>query len=362
MAEPTDPTGERKTEHLRIALGDARVQRPGRSSGLERFRFEMGSLPELNLDHIDTRCTLLGRTLRAPLLVGAMTGGTSEAGRINRILAEAAERCDVGFCLGSQRPMLARDADAVASFALREVAPRTLLLGNIGAIQLRDHLDGAGLEQLAHDIGADGMFVHLNPLQEAVQREGDRDWRGVLDAIGECAAGCNLPVLVKEVGARLGEQTLAVLAATGIAGVETAGVGGTSWAQIESLRHTVRTPRAIAGEVLADFGIPTAESIPMARKAFPRRLVIGSGGLRDGLEVAKCIALGANACAMAWPFLVAAQHGVDAVVTEIDGVIETLRTVMFLVGAPDLVQLARTPLREEAGLVLWNRADDGGLR
>lgn len=355
-------TGDRKNEHLRIALGDARTQRPGRTHGLERYRFEMTSLPELSLDHVDTRCTLLGRPLRAPLLVGAMTGGTDQAGRVNRILAEAAGRCGVGFCLGSQRPMLDFKPEHVASFAVRDVAPHTLILGNVGAIQLRDHLDGAGLERLAHAVGADGMLVHLNPLQEAVQMEGDRDWRGVLDALGECAAGCNLPVLVKEVGGGLGEQTLAVLAATGIAGVETAGVGGTSWAQIEALRHAARTPRAIVGEVLADFGTSTAESITLARKAFPRRIVLGSGGLRDGMEVAKCLALGANACAMAWPFLQAAQHGVDAVVCEIEGVIETLRTVMFLVGAPDLLQLQRTSLREEAGLVLWHRADEGSFR
>ena len=337
--------GARKDEHLRIALEGARVQKPGRDNGLARYRFDPQSLPELDLDAVDASCTILGRRLRAPLLIGAMTGGTHEAARINRVLAQAAERCQVGFCLGSQRPMLRHEPEHIATFSMRDVAPTTLILGNIGGIQLRDHLDGAGLERLAQAVGADGIFVHVNPLQEAIQPEGDRDWRGVLDAIAVAAGSCGLPVLVKEVGSGLGERTLALLAATGIAGVETAGVGGTSWAQIEALRHTERTPRAIAGSALAGFGTSTAESILLARSALPQRLVIGSGGLRDGLEVAKCLALGANACAMAWPFLVAAQQGLDAVVCEIEGVIETLRTVMFLCGSPDLLRLGRVSLR-----------------
>jgi isopentenyl-diphosphate delta-isomerase len=342
---------ERKNQHLALAR-DARVQRPGRGNGLERYRFESLSLPELDLDRVDTSCRVLGRVLRAPLLVGAMTGGTTRAGALNRVLAEAAERCGVGFCLGSQRPMLSLEPALAASFRVRDVAPTTLLMGNIGAIQLRNHLDGKGLELLAEAVGADGMMVHLNPLQEAIQPEGDRDWRGVLDAVGEVAATSSVPMVVKEVGAGLGNATLRELAQTGIAGVETAGVGGTSWAVIEALRHSGRTPRAIAGQVLADFGTPTADSILAARGAFPHRVVVASGGLRDGLEVAKCVALGADACAMAGPFLPAAEQGVDAVVTEIEGVIETLRVVMFLVGAPDLTRLGHTPLLEDAPLVV----------
>ncbi len=338
-----DQLGDRKGDHLRIAL-DGQVQRPGAGNGLARYRFDLLSLPELDLNRVDTRCVLLGKTLAAPLLIGSMTGGTTEAGRVNRILAEAAERTNVGFCLGSQRPMLERPSE-VSSFDLRDLAPHTLIIGNIGGIQLRDELDAASLEALAQAVGADAIYVHLNPLQEAIQPEGDRDWRGVLDAIGEVAADANLPILVKEVGCGLGEETLRALRSTGIAGVETAGVGGTSWAQIEALRQHARTPRAIAGAVLADFGTPTAESIILARRALPNRLVIGSGGLRDGLEVAKCLRLGADACAMAWPFLVAAQDGVEAVVTAIEGVIETLRITMFLAGAPDLLQLRQVELR-----------------
>ena len=340
-------SADRKDEHLRIALHEPSVQRPGRDNGLGRFRFEIHSLPELDLDAIDLRCQVLGKTLRAPLLIGAMTGGTGEAGAVNRVLAAAAERCGVGFCLGSQRPMLIGEPDVTATFQLREVAPTTLLLGNIGAIQLRDTLDGPSLAGLAHEVGADAIYVHLNPLQEAVQREGDRDWRGVLEAIANAVGSCDLPVLVKEVGAGLSESTLRALSATGIEGVETAGVGGTSWSRIEALRHAEPTPRAIAGSILAGVGTPTARSVRAARKHFPGRIVIGSGGLRDGHEVAKCIALGADAAAMAWPFLVAAQHGVEAVVREIEAVIETLRIIMFLAGAPTLSHLANTPLLQD---------------
>lgn len=338
----------RKTEHLRVAL-DARVERPGRGNGLSAYQFDPQSLPELDLDQVDTSCIVLGKRLSAPLLVGAMTGGTAQAGAVNRVLATAAELCGVGFCLGSQRAMLDLAGDHVRSFAMREVAPKTLLLGNIGAIQLRDHLSGKDLERLALAVGADGMMVHLNPLQEAIQPEGDRDWRGVYDALGDVAASCGLPVLVKEVGAGLSATSLNRLKLLGIAGVETAGVGGTSWSYIEALRHRGRTPQSIAGEVLADFGTCTADSLQLARAAFANRVVIASGGLRDGLEVAKCMALGASACAMAAPFLHAATMGVEAVVTEILGVIETLRITMFLVGAPDVHQLGQTPLVRTAG-------------
>ncbi len=347
MAPPVwNAVNERKNEHLQLAA-DLRVQRPGRSNGLERLRFEHLALPELDLDRIDMGLELLGKRLRAPLLIGAMTGGTNQALEINQILAQAAEHCQVGFCLGSQRAMLSLDPKEVETFQVRSWAPTTLILGNIGGIQLRDHLGSQDLEHLGDAVGADGMYIHLNPLQEAIQPEGDRDWRGVLDAIGEVAGACNLPILVKEVGAGLGDRTLQALALTGIAGVETAGVGGTSWARIESLRHDRRTPRQIAGEVLAGFGTCTAESIPLARRALPNRIVIGSGGLRNGLEVATCLALGATACAVAQPLLQAASQGVEAVITEIEGIIETLRITMFLVGAQDLRQLSRTPLQED---------------
>lgn len=343
-----DPTVMRKNQHMQIALHEASAQQPGSGNGLARLTFEAQSLPELNLDDVDLRCELLGKALRAPLLIGAMTGGSSEAGAINRVLATAAQRCGVGFCLGSQRPMLTGDPDVTRTFLLRDVAPSTLLIGNIGAIQLRDTLDGPSLQELAAEVGADAMLVHLNPLQEAVQPEGDRDWRGVLDTIAAAAGNCELPLLVKEVGMGLSGSTLRALAATGIAGVETAGVGGTSWSQIEALRHGQRTPAAIAGSVLAGFGTTTARSVVLSRTEFPRRIVIASGGLRDGLEVAKCIALGADAAAMAWPMLVAAQDGVEAVVREVQGVVETLRVAMFLVGAPTLSHLANIPLIEAA--------------
>lgn len=355
MDHEIEQARRRKDEHLRIAADEPSVQRPGSGTGLSSLDFEMHSLPELDLDAVDTRVTLLGKDLAAPLLVGAMTGGTAEAGAVNRILAEAAERTGVGFCLGSQRPMLDGDPEARRSFELRDVAPNTLICGNIGAIQLRDAPPGA-LDMLAEATRANAMFVHLNPLQEAVQPEGDRDWRGVYEAIAKAVSHSTTPVLVKEVGAGLSNATLQALALTGIAGVETAGVGGTSWSQIEALRHGGRTPRAIAGSVLAGFGTPTARSVRLARAAFPGRVVIASGGLRDGLQAAKCIALGADAVAMAWPFLVAARSGrdparaVDAVVTEIEGVIETLRITMFLIGAPTVSHLARAQLQPTAGL------------
>ncbi len=378
MDESIDSARRRKAEHLQLAADDPRSQQPGRGHGLDAYEFEALSLPELDLDAVDTRVQLLGVDLAAPLLVGAMTGGSAEAGAVNLILAAAAERAGVAFCLGSQRPMIGGDSEAVSSFRLRDVAPSTLIFGNIGAIQLRDAVEdaeaqgdgeassGAILDWLAQQVGANAMMVHLNPLQEAVQPEGDRDWRGVYEALARAASQCTVPVLVKEVGAGLSLPTLRALSATGIAGVETAGVGGTSWARIESLRHGARSPRSIAGQVLADFGTPTAASVQLARSIFPGRIVIGSGGLRDGLQAAKCIALGADAVAMAWPFLIAARShrdpsaAVDAVVTEIQGVIETLRTTMFLVGAPTVAHLATTSLWRDSSRVWAQAVRPGG--
>ncbi len=378
MDESIDSARRRKAEHLQLATDDPRSQQPGRGHGLDSYEFQALSLPELDFDAVDTRVHLLGVDLAAPLLVGAMTGGSAEAGAVNRILAAAAERAGVAFCLGSQRPMIGGDAEALSSFRLRDVAPSTLIFGNIGAIQLRDAVEagdaesdgeasaGAILDWLAHEVGANGMMVHLNPLQEAVQPEGDRDWRGVYEAVARAVSGCTVPVLVKEVGAGLSLPTLRALAATGVAGVETAGVGGTSWARIESLRHGARSPRSIAGQVLADFGTPTAASVQLARSIFPGRIVIGSGGLRDGLQTAKCIALGADAVAMAWPFLIAARShrdpsaAIDAVVTEIQGVIETLRTTMFLVGAPTIAHLATTSLWHDSSRVWSHGLGSGG--
>jgi isopentenyl-diphosphate delta-isomerase len=347
MADKPRDHAWHKSEQLREALLDPHLEAV--AHGLDRYEFEALSLPEIDLDEVDVRTTLLSRPLAAPLLIGAMAGGSEDGLRLNRILAQAAARCGVGFCLGSQRAMLDLAEDHVALYQVRDVAPDALVIGNIGATQVRDHLDGPRLERLARAVGADAMAIHLNPLQEAIQPGGDHNWRGVLDAIGQAASECSLPVLVKEVGGGLGEQSLKALAGTGVAGIETAGVGGTSFALLEARRQPERSPKGIAGRVLQGFGTSTAVSLRLARLAFPGRVVIASGGLRHGLDVARCIALGADAAAMAWPLLKAASEGgVERVVQEIEGVIETLRIVMFLTGSPTLSHLAGVPFRDWA--------------
>jgi len=352
-AAADEGSSDRKDAHLDIALRDSGVAFAGVSHGLDGWRLEYDALPEISLDEVDTSCVLFGKRMRAPLLVGAMTGGTARATALNRTLAEAAERCGVGFCLGSQRKAIA-SPELAAAFDVRDVAPTALILGNVGGAQLVAGASVEAVRALLDAAGCDALNVHLNPLQEAVQPEGDTDWRGVRDAIGRLAREIGRPVIVKEVGAGLSERALRKLIELPIAGVETAGVGGTSWARIEARRAVGRAglgPKAVAGESLAAFGIPTAESIRLARSLFPDRLVVGSGGLRTGLDVATAIALGADVAAIALPFLHAAEGGQAAVVDVIEGVVETLRVTMFATGARDLATLRG--VRVEA--VHWGR-------
>jgi len=321
---------DRKDEHLDIA----RTQgvESGAPTGFGRYRLAYRALPEIALADVDLSTDLLGKRLSAPIIIGAITGGTAEAGRVNRVLAEAAQKRGVALALGSGRIVLERPETA-PTFLVRDVAPDILLFANLGAVQLNYGITAADAAGLVHTLGADALNLHLNPLQEAIQPEGDTDFRGLAEAIGRTVPRIPVPVIVKEVGAGIGPETAALLAKTAIAGVETAGVGGTSWATIEALRQdSLRSKQA--GMALAAFGVPTEESLLACRKAFPTRVVIASGGLRSAVEMATALALGADACAMALPFLRAASEGgVDEVVGVLDHLIRTLRIVCFVCGA-----------------------------
>ncbi len=332
------PSVDRKDSHLGLAL-EREVEFPdGDATGFGALRLEHDAFPELDLEEVDPSTTLLGKRLAAPLVVGAMTGGTERAGEVNRRLARAAARCRVGFALGSQRRML-QDASTRASYAVRDAAPELpLLLGNLGAVQLNLGVGAREVRRLVADVAADAFEFHLNPLQEAVQPEGDTSFRGLAARLREVAPELGVPVLVKEVGSGISETTALKLRALPIAGVETAGVGGTSWARVESLRAADPARRAL-GERFARWGVPTAESVATCRRLMPDRVVIASGGLRDGIEVAKALALGADAAALALPFLRAANRSEDAVVEEIERVVLELRTAMFLAGAARVADL-----------------------
>lgn len=333
----------RKDHHIDIVLeGD--VAGLPTAVGLGRYTLETDALPDLALSEVDLSCDVLGKRLAAPLMIGAMTGGTERTGQINAMLARAAARCGVAMALGSQRPMLAHP-ETTASFAVRDAAPDLpLLLGNVGAVQLNYGVTAAQIGGLARSVGADAMNLHLNALQEAIQPEGDTDFRGLLGRIGEVVPEVGVPCLIKEVGCGISARTAARLATLPVAGVEVAGTGGTSWAAVESYRAQGDRKREIVGRRLAALGVPTADGVRIARRAFPDRLVVASGGLKTGMDIAVALALGADVAALARPLLQAAEEGEEAVVEALETLIFELRVICFVCGARDLAALRRVRL------------------
>jgi isopentenyl-diphosphate delta-isomerase len=338
---PPDPatTERRKAEHLRITLDEDVAS--GLTNGFERYRFVHQALPECDLDAIDTRQPLLGKTLRLPLLVSSMTGGTDEATTINRRLAEAAQVAGIALGVGSQRGALERP-ELAASFRVRAVAPDILLFANIGAVQLNRGYTVEECRRAVEMIGADALILHLNPLQEALQPEGDHHWAGLLGKIASVCRTIAVPVIAKEVGWGIAPNIARQLADAGVAAIDVAGAGGTSWSQVEM--HRARSPRAarVAAQFI-DWGTPTAECIAQVAAALPSLPLIASGGLRNGIDVAKAIALGAHACGLALPFLQAAAESTEAVIDAIADLGTTLRVAMFAIGAQDCRALRQTP-------------------
>lgn len=342
----TEITKSRKDAHLSICLEDEVEYRSEDGNGFGAYRFDHDALPEIAKRDVSLETTFLGKPLAAPLVIGAMTGGTDRAAEVNRRLAIAAARTGIGLALGSQRRML-EDPKARASYAVREHAPELrLLVGNIGAVQLNYGVGLAEVEALVKGVGADAINLHLNPLQEAIQPEGDTDFGGVHAKIAALAPRVSVPVLVKEVGAGISARTAAKLATLPIAGVETAGAGGTSWSKIESRRAPAGGVQQSTGELFARWGVPTAESLIACKAALPSKMaVVASGGIRNGIEVAKALALGADVVAYALPLLKAVEQSIDAAVEAIERTKEELRTAMFLVGARNVAALRELPPR-----------------
>ena len=330
----------RKADHIRIAAEED-VGFGALTNGLDRYRFVHQALPEIDLDAIDTSTTLLGRTLSAPLLISCMTGGVAKGGLINRILAAAAQHAGVAIGVGSQRAAL-DDPSLAETFQVRELAPDVPLLANLGAAQLTGP---GGIERcraVIRMIHADALVIHVNPLQEALQPEGTTNFAGLVDRIGEAAAAIDVPIIVKEVGWGIAENIARRLAEVGIAGIDVAGAGGTNWGEVERRRMDDPVMVRVAGE-FREWGIPTAESVVASRRGFPDGLIIASGGLRTGLDAAKCLALGADAVGFAAPLLKAAVVSRRAVDERLRGIIEGLRIAMFCIGAATLTDLAATP-------------------
>lgn len=331
----SDQTNERKIEHIRAIEQDPATDRDGRY--FDRIHLTHRALPELALDQIDTRTEFLGKTLSFPLLISSMTGGDHDLVlTINRNLALAAEATGVALAVGSQRVMFTAPA-ARASFELRQYAPTTVLLGNIGAVQLNY---GMGLQQAQEAVTclqADGLYLHLNPLQEAIQPEGDTDFSGLQDKISALVKALDVPVLLKEVGCGLSPADIEAGLAAGIKHFDLAGSGGTSWSRIE--HH-----RCAGGDIglrFQDWGIPTPKALQLAEPYQENAVFIASGGLRDGIDMAKSVILGASLCGTAAPLLKPAMESAEAVIAEIERMRREFTTAMFLLGAPDVSALFR---------------------
>lgn len=336
-----DPGGmeTRKRRHIDVCLSEA-VDYQTVTTGLERYRLPYNALTQTNLGHVDLATDFLGARLRAPVLIGSMTGGAELSGTINRNLAAAAQQLGIGMMLGSQRIMLDNDS-ASASFSVRDVAPDVLLIGNIGLAQL-DELMVPDLVRALDHVGANALAVHTNPLQEAMQHEGDTDFSGSVSRLRDIAGSIGYPVILKEVGHGIGAAAAAELVDCPIAAVDVAGAGGTSWARVEQyVRYgEIRYP------ALAEWGIPTAEALREVRHTLPDVSIVASGGIRTGMDAAKVLAMGADTVAVARTLLAPAIESTAAVVDWLQRFIDELLVCLHGCGAANLAALRRRGVTE----------------
>jgi isopentenyl-diphosphate delta-isomerase len=338
------PIDQRKSDHLKINL--EQDVRSALTTGLENLRFIHQALPELDLNQVDTSLSLFGKKLQAPILVSSMTGGTAEAQSINMRLAEAAQAAGIAMGVGSQRAAI-EHPELAATFQIRRAAPDILLFANLGAVQLNYGYDVEHCQQAVEMIGADALILHLNPLQEAVQAGGDTNWTGLAKKIETICKRLAVPIIAKEVGWGISEHAARLLADCGVAAIDVAGAGGTSWSQVEMHRAPDEFTRELAASFVG-WGIPTAESIRIVKRAVPGMTVFASGGIKDGLDIAKCVALGASLGGMAGNFLKAAAVSPERAAEVMKLIRRQIQVTMFAAGAGNLHELARTALQEQA--------------
>lgn len=331
----------RKEQHLDVVLAGQAAATI--TTGLEAVVFEHVALPEVSWHDVDLSTAFLGHRIGAPVMIGSMTGGPSRAGAINRTLAQVCQRLRLPLAVGSQRVMIEGGAAAGLDGSLRQIAPDIPILANFGAAQLNRGFGRDQALRAIESIGANALILHLNPLQEAVQSEGDRDWRNLAARIGALARDLPVPVVVKEVGAGLSASVVTRLAAEGIAIFDVAGAGGTDWARVEAARAPDRDAAQVAA-CFAGWGIPTADAIRGARRAAPDATIIGSGGIVTGLDAARAIRLGADVVSLAGAVLASAIDGPDALERQLTVVLHQLRTACFCTGSADLAALRRAVL------------------
>jgi isopentenyl-diphosphate delta-isomerase len=322
-------TEARKARHIDVCLDDDVAS--ALDAGWTGVRLRHDALPDLALADVDTRARFLDFRLRAPILISSMTGGTERAGELNRRLAEAAEDAGIALALGSGRALIENPA-LRATFDVRALAPSIPLFANIGAVSLNYGITIDDVRRLIADLKCDGLFVHLNPLQEALQQTGDTNFRGLLPKIEALCAALDVPVIAKSVGSGIAPATAAKLLNAGVAAIDAAAAGGTSWARVEGKRSDDDRREALA-ETFADWGTPTADAVRSLRDRFPSTPLVASGGVRSGVDIAKALALGADLCGLALPFLEAASISRAAVDELIGTLIDGLRIAMFATGS-----------------------------
>lgn len=335
MKQKPTSIAERKVAHLDIVMS-GRVEVG--TNGLEKYDFTHNALPEIDFDRIDTSTTFLGKKLKAPLLISCMTGGVQHGLTINRNLAKTASEMGIAMGVGSQRIGIVKP-ELANLFLARSVAPDILLFGNIGAVQLNYGFGLKEAKEAVKMIEADALVLHLNPIQEIVQPEGDHNFENLLPKIEKLRKGLSVPIIVKEVGNGISEDVARRLYSVGVKIVDTAGLGGTSWPKVEGIRGN----QEWLGDLFAGWGIKTADSIIQCKKVKGLK-VIGSGGIRNGLDVAKAIALGANLVGIAYPYAQAATKSTEAAVEYTEKVVKQLKLAMFGVGAADVAKLHKIKL------------------
>jgi len=326
----------RKAEHLRICL-DENVQFHQQTNGFEHYHFTHCCLPELDLQDISLETSFLGKRLSAPILISSMTGGTQQAKLINHRLAEVAQNYGLAMGVGSQRAAL-EQPELSDTFEVRSVAPDILLFANLGAIQLNYNYSLDQCLAIVDSLGADALVLHLNPLQECIQSRGDTNFKGLLNKIENLCQNIAIPVIAKEVGNGISAKMAEKLIAAGVSAIDVAGAGGTSWAKVESQRADNNLQKQL-GLSFTDWGIPTAQCIKQIRQLNGEIPLIASGGLRNGLEVSKAIALGADIAGLAFPFLQAARDSPESLDLLVKLILAEMKTVLFCTGNANVSQL-----------------------
>lgn len=334
-------TESRKVDHIKINL-EKDVQFPRLTTGLENYRFMHQALPELDLAEINTTNTIFGKTLKAPILISSMTGGAAMAQQLNETLATIAQKHGFAMGVGSQRAAI-EDAKLAESFKIRDFAPDALLFANIGAVQLNYGYGVSQCQQAIDMIEADALILHFNVLQEAVQPEGDTNFAALLPKIEQICTALDVPVIAKEVGWGFSPRDVTLLKETGIQAIDVAGSGGTSWSEVEYHRAPTSFHAQVAAS-FADWGIPTADAIQYARESAPDLPTFASGGLRNGIDIAKCIALGSDLCGLAGPFLKAAATSLEATDQLARELVAQLKIAMLCTNSATITDLKQAEL------------------